>query len=161
MKKARSIVQRRWTTLFGIALAASAAAQDQSVKRAADGHPDLSGTYDTATLTPLERPDQFGDKLYLTPEEAAAIEKQELALSEELGRPSDPEREAPPVGGDGSPGPYGNVGGYNFLWIDRGTEVFELDGRTADVDHRRPEERAAPSIHAGGRREGRRPPSAL
>ncbi len=100
-----------------------------AVPRTPDGHPDLSGTYDTATLTPLERPAQFGDKLFLTAEEAAAIEKQELTLTEDLARPSDPEREAPPVGGDGSPGPYGNVGGYNWFWIDRGTEVFELDGR--------------------------------
>jgi hypothetical protein len=99
------------------------------IPRTPDGHPDLSGTYDTATLTPLERPERFGEKLFLTAEEAAAIENEELALSEELGEPSDPEREAPPVGGDGSPGPYGNVGGYNFFWIDRGTTVFELDGR--------------------------------
>jgi hypothetical protein len=117
-------------TMLAVALAGTAAAaQERPTKRTADGHPDLSGTYDTATLTPLERPARFGGKLYLTPEEAAAIEKEELALSEELGRPSDPDREAPPVGGDGSPGPYGNVGGYNFFWIDRGTEVFELDGR--------------------------------
>ena len=100
-----------------------------TVPRTPEGHPDLSGSYDTATLTPLERPAQFGDKLFLTAEEAAAIENQERKLSEELGRPSDPERVAPPVGGDGSPGPYGNVGGYNFFWIDRGTKVFELDGR--------------------------------
>ncbi|HEY7821112.1 MAG TPA: hypothetical protein VIG29_23000, partial [Vicinamibacteria bacterium] len=113
-------------TVLAVALAGTAVAQDKPIRRSAEGHPDLSGTYDTATLTPLERPERFGDQLYLTPEEAAAIEKEELALSEELGRPSDPDREAPPVGGDGSPGPYGNVGGYNFFWIDRGTEVFEL-----------------------------------
>ena len=32
---------------------------------------DLSGTYDVATLTPLERPKMFGDKRFLTREEAA------------------------------------------------------------------------------------------
>ena len=117
--------------LLALALMAGqdAPSKTWTVPRTPDGHPDLSGTYDTATLTPLERPAQFGDKLFLTAEEAAAIEKEELNLSEDLARPSDPEREAPPVGGDGSPGPYGNVGGYNFFWIDRGTEVFELDGR--------------------------------
>jgi hypothetical protein len=127
--KARSIMCGRTATLLAFALAATAAAQEEPMKRTAEGHPDLSGTYDTATLTPLERPAELGDKLYLTEEEAAAIEKEELTLSQDLGRPSDPERTAPPVGGDGSPGPYGNVGGYNFFWIDRGTKVFELDGR--------------------------------
>ena len=40
--------------------------------RMPDGHPDLQGTYDLATLTPLERP--AGTKLVLTQEEAARLE---------------------------------------------------------------------------------------
>jgi hypothetical protein len=106
--------------LLALAVALSVLAQER---------PDLSGTYDTATLTPLQRPVEFGNKLFLTVEEAKAIALEEQALAEELGAQSDPDRAAPPEGGDGSPGPYGNVGGYNFLWIDRGTEAFELDGR--------------------------------
>ena len=35
--------------------------------------PDLSGTYDTATVTPLQRPREFGNRLTLTEEEAAII----------------------------------------------------------------------------------------
>jgi hypothetical protein len=50
------------------------------ISRMPDGRPDLSGTYDTATLTPLQRPERFGDKLFLTDEEAAAIAEQERAL---------------------------------------------------------------------------------
>ncbi len=121
----------RISFLLALALSSAAARGQESkpIPRTPEAHPDLSGTYDTATLTPLERPARFGNKLFLTAEEAARIEAEERALSEELGRPSDPERAAPPEGGDGSPGPYGNVGGYNFLWIDRGTTVFELDGR--------------------------------
>jgi hypothetical protein len=119
--------------MAAIAVASWAPAQEsgtnRTVPRTSDGRPDLSGTYDTATLTPLERPTELGDKLFLTEEEAAAIENDERALTDKLARPSDPEREAPPVGGDGSPGPYGNVGGYNWFWIDRGTRAFELDGR--------------------------------
>ena len=38
----------------------------QTVQRTASGRPDLSGTYNAATLTPLERPAQLGDKAYLT-----------------------------------------------------------------------------------------------
>src|SRR5438876_10186808 len=40
--------------------------------RTPDGHPDLSGTYDAATLTPLER--MPGTKLVMTKEEAAKEE---------------------------------------------------------------------------------------
>jgi len=128
------------------------------VPRTADGHPDLSGMYDTATLTPLQRPRGLGNKLFLTAEEKDAIESEERALSESLAAPSDPERGAPPSGGDGSPGPYGNVGGYNFFWIDRGTEVFELDGRirtsiiTAPANGRLPEMTRSATERAAARR---------
>src|SRR5438034_10525223 len=44
--------------------------------RLADGHPDLQGMYDVATMTPLERPGGI-DRLVLTKEEAAAMEKYE------------------------------------------------------------------------------------
>jgi hypothetical protein len=43
--------------------------------RTADGHPDLQGFWTNDTVTPLERPAEFGDKAILTPEEAAAYAK--------------------------------------------------------------------------------------
>ena len=113
----------------GFSPAQQAQQETWTVPRTADGHPDLSGRYDTATLTPLQRPRELGNKLFLTAEEARAIATKERLLAEELGAQSDPDRDAPPEGGDGSPSPYGNVGGYNFFWIDRGTDAFELDGR--------------------------------
>jgi len=101
------------------------------------GRPDLSGTYDIATLTPLQRPAEFGDKLVLTEEEAAAIEAgEEAALASIFDydpavnlEVSDPNRGAPPVGGDGSSGPAGNVGGYNTFYFDRGSAGFQVEGR--------------------------------
>ena len=39
--------------------------------RTADGHPDLQGIWTSATITPLERPDEFGGRRALTPEETA------------------------------------------------------------------------------------------
>jgi len=61
--------------LLALALMAGqdAPSKTWTVPRTPDGHPDLSGTYDTATLTPLERPAQFGDKLFLTAEEARSL----------------------------------------------------------------------------------------
>ena len=43
--------------------------------------------------------------------------------------PIDANRAAPPSGGDGSPGPYGNVGGYNNFWLDPGSRYTTVDGR--------------------------------
>ena len=63
-----------------VPLAASAQQGGSEIPRRADGRPDLSGTYDTATLTPLQRPARFGDRLTLTPEEAATIEADPFAL---------------------------------------------------------------------------------
>ena len=65
--------------IAGLAPAALHAAED-NVPRTASGHPDLSGTYDAATLTPLERPKEFGDKLYMTREEAEKIAADQAAL---------------------------------------------------------------------------------
>ena len=60
--------------LLALALAATAFAQSgQDIPRRPDGRPDLSGTYDIATLTPLQRPAEYGEKLTLTEEEAAAL----------------------------------------------------------------------------------------
>src|SRR4051812_45589002 len=55
------------------------------------GDPDLQGLYNTATLTPLERPEALGNKLTLTDAEAAAIEKAEAARRERAARPSNPD----------------------------------------------------------------------
>ncbi len=93
------------------------------------GPPDLSGTYDVATLTPLQRPEKFGDKLALTDEEAAAIARKEAERMANRNAASDPNREAPPEGGDGSKGAAGNVGGYNSFWIERGIGAFKIDGQ--------------------------------
>ena len=121
---------------LGLLLAAAGAVDAQEVSRTAGGRPDLSGTYDTATLTPLERPAELGDRLTLTEEEAAAIAAGEpVALAARFGIPQErnieaaPPREAPPVGGDGSIGAAGAVGGYNTFWMDRGSSGFQIDGQ--------------------------------
>src|SRR5690349_5122585 len=47
-------------------------AKPYTPKRLADGHPDLQGVYDLATLTPMERP--AGVEANLTKEQAAKME---------------------------------------------------------------------------------------
>ena len=120
-----------------VALALASVADAQDIPRTASGRPDLSGTYDTATLTPLQRPEEFGDRLELTQEEAAGIGQGgqaavgqaffniPLERNEETGPPT----EAPPVGGDGSTSAAGGVGGYNSFWFDAGNGAFQIDGQ--------------------------------
>ena len=123
---------RKFNTLlitgFVVALAAALVAE-AGIKRTASGKPDFSGTYDVATLTPLERPEEFGDNLYLTRDEADEIVKRQQDRVSERSQVSDPNREAPPDGGDGSPGAAGNVGGYNNFWLDVGTDTFSVGGK--------------------------------
>ncbi len=55
-------------------LAGTAQAQDDyQVPRTIDGHPDLQGVWENNTITPVERPDVFGDKEYLTDDDIAFI----------------------------------------------------------------------------------------
>ena len=112
-----------------VALAPVAAAQNGDIPRTPSGRPDLSGTYDTSTLTPMQRPADLGEKMVLTNEEAAEIAERERARNIQRQQPSDPNRGAPPQGGDGSGGASGNVGGYNTFWIDRGSGAFQIDGQ--------------------------------
>src|SRR5438477_11500990 len=70
--------------------------------RNADGHPDLQGVYEIATITPLERPAQFGTRANLTREEAAAMETYEQQRQVKNDAPLAADRSAPPVGGDTS-----------------------------------------------------------
>ena len=44
--------------------------------RTPDGQPDLQGYWNSQTFTPFERPAEFKDKAFFTPEEAAAYQRQ-------------------------------------------------------------------------------------
>ena len=109
-------------TVVGLfAFAVSAAAQESP--RTGWGDPDLQGVWDFRTLTPLERPEDLGDKAFLTAEEAAERENAELERNRRLW-----EQEArTAVAGD-------NVGAYNNFWMDRGTTVIETRRTSLVVD---------------------------
>jgi hypothetical protein len=83
--------------------------------------------YDLATLTPVER--AAGTPLAMTDEQAAKLEKQVAATKAFQAAPIKADRDAPPLGGDGSAGPAGNVGGYNSFWIDSGSRYSVIDGQ--------------------------------
>ena len=110
------------------------------IPRTPDGHPDLTGIYNVATITPLDRPAVCGDRLFLTDEEVAAMVQYEEQRNQQDLEPVDPNRSAPPVGGDTSPtksyleGLFraggGAVGGYNLVWISPGEWPVTIDGRS-------------------------------
>ncbi len=133
-------------TLLLLLLSASAAA----------GTPDLSGTYNIATLTPLQRPAYLGDKAVITPEEAeelAAYWQKQLAADDTA---SDPNRSAPPEGGiefavEGFEGAAGRVGGYNTFYVDLGDSHFKLDGEYRTSIITRPANGRRPELSAQGK----------
>jgi hypothetical protein len=127
--------------LLSVPLAGQSAAK-YSPPRTADGRPDLQGTFNVGTITPIERPASFGNRLTMTADEAKALEAAEARRDQKLleaSRPAD-ERVAPPVGGDRAnpnatylerlfEGGGGTVGGYNNFWLAPGSQVVTLNGQ--------------------------------
>src|SRR5580692_3606806 len=80
---------------------AAAVPKSSAIPRTAWGAPDLNGLWNGNTMTPLERPEKYADKPFLTEAEALAAEKQqrETALVDRPARDGDP-------------------GTYNQIWTD-------------------------------------------
>ena len=100
----------------------AAEADPSEPRRTSNGRPDLEGVWDFRTLTPLVRPEDKADQAVLSEEEAAEIESNAAARTAQRDQPSDPDREAPPQGGD--------LGAYNSFWLDSGARVSS-DRRTS------------------------------
>src|SRR5260370_3469477 len=98
-----------WASVPADAQTQKAPAKSHTSRRRPDGHPDLQGTYDLATLTPLER--RLGASATLTKEESAKLEAAAAKQRAQGDQAIQGERTAPPKGGDGSLGAAGNVGG--------------------------------------------------
>ena len=127
---ARALVAPCLAVAVGV-LYAPPAAQAQSnsweVPRTPDGRPDLQGNWSNATLTPFTRP-RGQDSPIMSAERVAELEGGAASYVERVSQSSDPDRVAPPAGGDGSGGAAGMVGGYNGIYIDRGNTVARVDG---------------------------------
>jgi hypothetical protein len=124
-------------TALTAAAQAPAPAGKSAIPRMPDGHPDLQGTYDLSMMTPLER--LPGDPPFLTKEQAAILQKKEIARRSQDNLPDSPDRPAPPVGGDKTaPKSFfealekaggGAVGGYNRYWLNQGSAYTVVDGQ--------------------------------
>lgn len=121
---------------------AARAARNGGIPRTSDGKPDLQGNWTNATITPLERLGQ-GRPLVMTEEQAREEETKTQAAIDAREQDSDPNRGAPPVGGEARKSPNaeptylervwqvgaGVVGGYNAFWIAPGDRVLRVDGQ--------------------------------
>ena len=113
MTGGRSTTKLALIALAGLlALPALALAQDDA-PRTAWGAPDVQGIWDFRTITPMERPEDLGDKAFLTEEEAVQREQAAVERDIELWEADARRTEA-----------GGSVGGYNNFWMDRGTRVI-------------------------------------
>jgi len=121
-------MKSRFLVFLGAALVCAAllpgqntgAAKSKATPRTPDGHPDLQGIWTNATITPMERSARWNGKLTATDAEATAYEKSD---AQEL-QSQDGQSDGPLIAAAGSSG----TGGYNVLFVDRGTELARVDG---------------------------------
>ena len=126
-----ALVIAPWSAWPAAAQEPGSGPEDWVVPRTPAGHPDLQGNWTNATLTRILRPAGLG-RLY-SPAQVARVEGrlQELLAADQAA--SDPEREAPPVGGtlsgdESLDSASGGTGGYNLFYIDPGERVAVFNG---------------------------------
>ena len=105
------------------------------------GHPDIQGTWDYRSITPLERPQQYGDRAFLTDKEVADLEARAAKRMDEA-----PAEDAP----------AGTI--HAAYWTDPGRKVEESRRTSLIIDP--PNGRVPPLVAdrarqgGGGRRGG-------
>ncbi|MBC7983279.1 MAG: hypothetical protein H7Y02_05420 [Candidatus Obscuribacterales bacterium] len=95
------------------------------------GHPDLQGTWNNATITPTERPAQYGDRRALTEEEAKKLHEREAEFIDRSSKATDLATKAEDL--DNLPnqcrsGSTGAACGYNAFWTDTGFNGVRVQG---------------------------------
>ena len=115
-----------------VATAASAADDRKyTPSRNEFGQVDLQGTWNNATITPLERPPQYGNRRAFTDAEAQAIEQKEQEFIERSTKATEASVKVqdldklPNQCRSGSTGP---MCGYNSFWTDMGFGVVRVQG---------------------------------
>ena len=115
--------------------------------RTAWGQPDLQGVWDFRTITPMQRPERYGDQEFLTAEEAAALDQAAVDREARLWN-KPPERTTSGANVDRR-GAGEAPGSYNQFWIDSGTK--SIDTRRTSLIVFPPSGRY-PSLTAAGQR---------
>ena len=100
--------------LVSLSLASGPAYSQQGENLGSGGIPDLQGVYSIATVTMLERGEQFGGELVISAEQAEAVGETGASYLDDL---------VSNVGGAEA-----QVGGYNTFWMDPGERMAVIDG---------------------------------
>lgn len=85
------------------------------------GRPDLTGVWNAANMTPLQRLPGFGNRITMTPAEVKAVEDPAAALREQAAKRTDPKATVKDLIPDGS-------GNYNAGFLDPGTALVRVHG---------------------------------
>ena len=128
-------------------LAAPPALAQSDAPRTPWGDPDLQGMWDHRTITPLERPEELGDREFLTEEEAASQEQAVIDRNNYLlNRPP----ETASAGGSVDQRADGTPGFYNNFWLDTGTRTVGTRRTSLVID---PPDGRLPAYSDAGRRK--------
>jgi hypothetical protein len=110
----------KFRAIAAFVIAAGSAMAQKGVPRAADDHPDLSGVWTNAGITPFERPRELGNKEFFTEQEAIQWEKTHQMDVDKR---------------DDIKGTEADVrNAYNSFWWDRGTKVGKTHRTSIVID---------------------------
>jgi hypothetical protein len=114
----------------GVAAKSGGRAKPWSPPRTADGRPNFEGDWVNNTFTPLERPDDLGDKAFFTPDEAKAYAERNIARQKAQSQD--------------------NIHYDDFIWMNEGTLRSVTSSRTSIVVE--PANGKIPPVNAVGQR---------
>ena len=134
-------------SVLTLTLLAIVPVSSQEAQQTSWGTPDLQGVWDFRSITPLERPEDLADQVFLSEEEAANLEQAAVNRIEEL---ANKEAERTEVGG--------NIGAYNDFWMDRGTNTDDTRRTSLIVD---PSNGRLPDMTEAGQARRERAPSSF
>ena len=145
-----------------VALPAAAQTEEPApTPRTAWGQPDLGGVWEYKTRTPLERPERFDGREFLTEEEAAEIEERERARIQAMEErpaqrtiaiPTADDRPGRWLDSPDHPSLQGQTGSYNIFWFDWGTTAVSTRRTSLIVD---PPDGRLPALTEAGRERAR------
>ncbi len=149
----------RWLTLAAAAalVPTLALAGPYTAPRTAYGQPDLEGLWSNVSITPLERPAEYGGHRALTREQAAKVEGEALQRFKDGDKPTDPNADQAPL--DASRRPCQGAGGvdcgYNSGWKDSGTRLTRVEGEPRSSFITSTPDGRIPAYRAGFKTAGR------
>lgn len=131
-----TMIQRNFSSSFAtrmtlaslllVAANTTLAQEDWVNSRTPDGQPDLQGLWTNATRTPMERPEELGDKAFFTKEEIEKIRAANARSAQQRLEDEPTEIVLPTAGED--------VGGYNLVWFDFGDSLLSTGQTSLIVD---------------------------